>query len=136
MTHSRVSLKDISFEPLDKDDPYVKAILRWADGDAEITFGWRIFVRGGPFGICWVEMYGPYGLIHGLTAVRGRYTPMVSISAFRLCESAVKSLGLEPAVMYPKEYLHVKRLCDSVGYRSIPIDSDTNFATASVITAR
>ena len=120
---------DISFEPLSPTDPYVIAVLRWADVDAEMTFGWRIFVRGEPFGLCWVEMYGPYGLIHGLITVRGRYVAYVSREAFRLCESAVKSLGLTPAVVYPTEYLHVKRLCDSVGYKSQVLDSETSVAT-------
>lgn len=127
----KVSLSDIEFEPIVDGDEYVKRILEWSDElDAPITFGWRIFVRSEPFGICWVEITHPFGLIHGISAVRGRYVPFVSREAFRLCESAVKSIGLAPAVVYPKEYLHVKRLCDIVGYKSISLDDETAFAIA------
>lgn len=122
--------EDIHFDPMVPGDAYVDRVLRWADIDADITFGWCIFVRGEPFGICWAEMFRQYGLIHGLTAVRGRYVPFVSREAFLLCESAAKSLGLIPAVVYPKEYLHVKRLCDIVGYKSVELDDSVMFATA------
>ena len=122
--------EDIEFEPIGLACGYTQRILRWADIDAEITFGWRIFVRGQPFGAVWIEMFRQYGLIHGLTAVRGRYVPFVSREAFLLCESAAKSLGLIPAVVYPKDYLHVKRLCAIVGYKSVSLDDETMIATA------
>lgn len=125
-----ISREDITFEPIVDGDEYVDRIREWGDADAEITFGWRIFVRGEPFGICWVEMCQPYGLIHGISAVSGRYVPFISREAFLLCESAVRSLGLIPAVVYPKEYLHVKRLCDIVGYKSISLDNETMIATS------
>lgn len=120
------SLSDIEFEPLDRSDPYVVSMLSWADVDAEITFGWKTTVRGEPIGLVWVEMTPPYGLIHGVTAVRGRYVSFVSVQSFRLAESAVKSLGLIPAVLYPKDLLHVKRLCDIVGYRRVIYDDGEN----------
>ena len=122
--------EDIEFEPIGLACGYTQRILRWADIDSEITFGWRIFVRGQPFGAVWIEMFRQYGLIHGLTAVRGRYVPFVSREAFLLCESAAKSLGLIPAVIYPKEHLHVKRLCDIVWYKSVSLDDETMIATA------
>lgn len=122
--------EDIHFDPMVPGDAYVDRVLRWADLDSEITFGWRIFVRGQPFGAVWIEMFRQYGLIHGLTAVRGRYVPFVSREAFLLCESAAKSLGLVPAVVYPKEHLHVKRLCAIVGYKSVSLDDETMIATA------
>jgi hypothetical protein len=112
-------LSDIEFEPLDRSDSYVERLLRWAEIDAEITFGWRIFVRGEQFGIVWVEMFKNRGLIHGATSCRGRYVPFVSVQAFRLAERAIKSLGLMPSVFYSKDLLQVERLCDIVGYRRV-----------------
>ena len=128
----RVDREDITFDPIVYGDPYIPALLEYGGEpkDTVIDFGWRIFVRGEPFGMCWVDLEPPYGFIHGLSAVRGRYVPFVSGEAFRLCESAAKSIGLVPAVVYPKEYLHVKRLCDIVGYKSISLDDETAFATA------
>ena len=131
--------EDIQFEPMVPGDPYIPALLGYSSEpeDTEIDFGWRIYVRGLPFGMCWVDIEPPYGFIHGLTAVHGRYVSFVSREAFLLCESAAKSLGLIPAVVYPKEHLHVKRLCDIVGYKSVSLDDSpdgsghkTMFATA------
>lgn len=124
--------EDIEFAPMVFGDPYIPALLGYSGEpeDTEIDFGWRVFARGEPIGMCWIDIEPPYGFIHGLTAVQGRYAPFVSREAFLLCESASKSLGLIPAVVYPKDYLHVKRLCDIVGYKSVSLDDETMIATA------